>query len=94
MGGGLRLLATSLKTNATHLEFVGNIAKRFGGGISSSSALKLHVVEISATFTQNEAACGGAFHAEGMKEIVIFVRTEITNNSQFQTVFKSTKNTI
>ncbi len=84
IGGGLRLLAASVRANATHLKFIGNSASRFGGGLSSGSEygdLKLmNMVEISATFTQNKAECGGAIYVAYENNLTL-VDVSIRENS-------------
>ena len=67
IGGGLRLLITSVKANMGSLEFIGNTAISFGGGLTSGSVkrgMPLDIsrifVEISGRFIQNKARFGGA----------------------------------
>ena len=67
IGGGLRLLITSVKANMGSLEFIGNTAISFGGGLTSGSVkrgMPLDIsrifVEISGRFIQNKARFGAA----------------------------------
>ena len=77
-GGGIFTMTSSMKVNAMFVKFDSNVAKRYGGGLSIGYT-GTNMIEISATFSHNQAKCGSAIFVENEKNI-IFIKVNITDS--------------
>ncbi len=85
-GGAMSFRWSSVTTSPKCLLFIYNHAKNFGGALSIGTIeattdyyANFSLVEISGTFVNNEAKCGGAIFAE--KEMVMLRNISILENS-------------
>lgn len=86
VGGGMSISYSHVYVRgiASRLEFSGNVAEKFGGGLNIVARIGFRsssVVNISsAIFLHNRAECGGAMFVKREKNI-IFTNTRIAENS-------------
>ena len=78
----MSIWSSSVRANATFLEFDSNVANKSGGGLSINytDTMRKHMIEISANFSHNKAECGSAAYLRNDIMSIIFIKVRITDN--------------